>query len=195
MKCLHRRLMGRDSAGRALPNVRTKVSPATNSQADCVTKLRQTAYDIQLSVDRFKMGRAHQVSRTEKENGGEVRGWRGNGLTEFNHKLDSCWISWVVRRSLAIRLTWLPSVMGPTCLLCALFRFTSPLFSPLSKFFLHSKLKPTKLLFTRLPFWPWISLLFSPSVKFCPHYICPSSGLQTLYSAHRLKYSADHGSF
>ena len=66
--------MGRDSAGRALPSVGTKVSPATNSQADCVTKLRRTAYDIQLSVDRFKMGRAHQVSRTEKENGGEVRG-------------------------------------------------------------------------------------------------------------------------
>ena len=88
----------------------------------------------------------------------------------------------------------LPSVMGPTCLLCALFRLAS-LLSPLNKSFLHRKLKPTKLLLTQLSFWPWISLLFSPSVKFFPHYLYPSSGLQTLYSTHRLKYSAGHGSF
>jgi len=56
------------------------------------------------------------------------------------------------------------------------FRFSSLLF-PLNKFFLHSKLKPTKLLLTRLSLRPRISFLHSPSVNLCPHYLYLSSGL------------------
>ena len=90
-------------------------------------------------------------------------------------------ISWVIRRSLIIRLTWLSLVTGPACLCPLLF------FSPLPTSSFHTVNKANKTVLNTTLIWPLISLLFSHSVKFIPHYLYLSNALQTLHSAHRLK--------
>ena len=92
-----------------------------------------------------------------------------------------------IRRSLVIGYE--------TCLSClrsVLFRFC--FFSPLNNLFLPCE-KAHKMVLNTAVIGPLISLLFSHSIKFRLHCLCPSSGLQTIHSVCHLKYSAHDGSF